>query len=191
MGRRSSLRSPPQSHRGLRTMTQQSNTNNPRRFQVRHKSDYVEASRLETFIPRSLEEMQAEWRARQARYRLAVWRPPLPPPPPEPPSIPTTPDPVPGSPPHVDAIQKAVCAHYCIRMIDLLSDHREQRLVLARHLAIYLARNLTYNSLFVLGRLFRRDHTTILHAITHIKHQMQHDRQLEASVMMLTERLGP
>ncbi len=170
-------------------MTSSTDTNNSRRFQVRHKRDYIERSRLETFIPHSLEDMQAEWRARQERYRLAVWRPPPPPPPPEP--FPPPPEPAPGSPPYVDAIQRAVCAHYGVRMIDLLSDHREQRLVMARHLAIYLCRHLTYNSLLVLGRLFRRDHSTILHAITHINHQLQHDQTLEASVMMLTERLGP
>ncbi len=184
-------------------MTQQPNTNNSRRFQVRQKRDYVERSRLETFIPHSLEEMQAAYMARQARYAIAAEaarqeaiRKSLPPPPPPLAPLPAWTEPPPPSPllpipPRVEVIQTAVCAHFGLGRLDMLSSRRAAYMVLPRHLAIYLCRVLTYRSLNELGLMFRRDHSTVVHAIAHIKHQLQHDPQLEASVMMLTERLGP
>ncbi len=84
-----------------------------------------------------------------------------------------------------------VCRHFGIGRLDMLSNRRSSDMVLPRHLAIYLCKVLTYRSLCELGRLFRRDHSTIMHAVDHIKRQRQYDEVLEASVMMLTEQLRP
>ncbi len=82
-----------------------------------------------------------------------------------------------------------VCAHFQIGRLDMLSDRRSTDMVLPRHLAIYLCRTLTFRSLNEIARLFRRDHTTVMHAVDHIQRQRMCDEMLDASVMMLTEKL--
>jgi chromosomal replication initiator protein len=73
------------------------------------------------------------------------------------------------SSPTIAAIQAAVCAHFGVGIADLLSDCRGARLVLPRHVAIWLSRRLTRKSYAVIGRAFAgRDHTTIQHAIRRI-----------------------
>jgi hypothetical protein len=58
-------------------------------------------------------------------------------------------------------IVAAVGAYYGVSKIDLLSDCRTPRLILPRHVAMYLARTLTPCSLPMIGRLLNKDHTTV------------------------------
>ncbi len=180
-------------------MTSETNSSHSRRFQVRIRYGPE---------PTTLEEMQSAWKARQVRYAQAAEScrqdairaslpPPLPPiaprtevplpvwtePPPQAPLFPV--------PPSVEAIQVMVCAHFQIGRLDMLSDRRSTDMVLPRHLAIYLCRTLTFRSLNEIARLFRRDHTTVMHAVDHIQRQRTCDEMLDASVMMLTEKLTP
>ncbi len=156
--------------------------------------------------PTTLEEMQSAWKARQVRYAQAAesLRQALlpPPPPPSPakgtlgPALPpwTAPPPLPPLfpiPPRVEVIQTMVCSHFGIGRLDMLSNRRSTDMVLPRHLAIYLCRTLTFRSLNELGLLFRRDHSTIMHAVDHITRQRPYDEILEASIMMLTDQLRP
>jgi chromosomal replication initiator protein len=67
--------------------------------------------------------------------------------------------------PSVESIQETVCAVLNVSRADLLSANRTARVARARQLAIYLARDLTPLSLAQIAREFRRDHSTILHAI--------------------------
>jgi chromosomal replication initiator protein len=65
----------------------------------------------------------------------------------------------------VAEIQSATCEHFGISTEELLSSARTQRLAWPRQLAMYLARELTGESLPAIGRHFGgRDHTTVLHA---------------------------
>jgi chromosomal replication initiator protein len=62
-------------------------------------------------------------------------------------------------------IQAAACAHLDVTSAELLSTSRTARITWARQLAMYLARELTGQSLPVIAREFGgRDHTTVLHA---------------------------
>jgi chromosomal replication initiator protein len=65
----------------------------------------------------------------------------------------------------VEEIQAATCAQFDISSEELLSTARTQRIAWPRQLAMYLARELTGESLPSIGRRFGgRDHTTVLHA---------------------------
>ncbi len=65
----------------------------------------------------------------------------------------------------VDMIKSEVARHYQIAPQALESESRERRVVQARQVAIYLARELTENSFPALGLVFGgRDHSTIMHA---------------------------
>jgi chromosomal replication initiator protein len=65
----------------------------------------------------------------------------------------------------VSEIQLATCAHFDISSEELLSTARTARITWPRQVAMYLARELTGESLPAIGRQFGgRDHTTVLHA---------------------------
>jgi chromosomal replication initiator protein len=65
-------------------------------------------------------------------------------------------------------IQRAVAAHYYLSTDDLEGRRRRRTIVLARHVAMYLCRELTEASLSEIGEAFHRDHTTVLHAVRRI-----------------------
>jgi chromosomal replication initiator protein len=65
----------------------------------------------------------------------------------------------------VAEIQAAACEHFGLSSEELLSSSRTPRIAWPRQVAMYLARELTGESLPSIGRHFGgRDHTTILHA---------------------------
>lgn len=76
----------------------------------------------------------------------------------------------------VRTVQKAVCQHFGVSLIDLVSQRRPVRLVEARHVAMWLAKNLTEYSLPQIGAAFGgRDHTTVLHAVRKVDAQRAAD----------------
>jgi chromosomal replication initiator protein len=65
----------------------------------------------------------------------------------------------------VAEIQEVACEHFGLTSDELLSSSRIARVAWPRQVAMYLARELTDESLPVIGRHFGgRDHTTVLHA---------------------------
>jgi chromosomal replication initiator protein len=65
----------------------------------------------------------------------------------------------------VAEIQELACRHFGLTSEELLSSSRTARIAWPRQVAMYLARELTEESLPVIGRNFGgRDHTTVLHA---------------------------
>ena len=67
--------------------------------------------------------------------------------------------------PTVSAIQDAVSSVLGISRADLLSAKRTPAVARARHLAMFLSRELTPLSLSQIAREFDRDHSTVIHAI--------------------------
>lgn len=63
-------------------------------------------------------------------------------------------------------IQSAVCDAYGINLCDMLSLRRSRPIVYPRQMAIALCRRLTVYSLPEIGARFRRDHSTVMHAVT-------------------------
>lgn len=78
--------------------------------------------------------------------------------------------------PRVDFIQHVVAKKYGFTKNDLLSQRRHKTVVEARHVAIYIAKELTTQSCPEIGRRFaNRDHTTILHATKKIARLVKRD----------------
>jgi chromosomal replication initiator protein len=68
-------------------------------------------------------------------------------------------------PPSVEDIKAAACEQFGLTLDELLSPSRTPRITWPRQVAMYLARELTGESLPAIGRQFGgRDHTTVLHA---------------------------
>lgn len=67
--------------------------------------------------------------------------------------------------PRLLTVGKAVCDHYGVTMEQIRSEARAQELVDARYAAFYLCRTLRPSpySYCQIGRVFGRDHTTVIH----------------------------
>lgn len=69
---------------------------------------------------------------------------------------------------HAIEIQTAVAMHYGVTVPDLRGRSRVIRVARPRQVAMVLCRDLSPLSLPQIGRLFNRDHTTVLHAVDRI-----------------------
>ena len=65
-----------------------------------------------------------------------------------------------------------------------------QPIVIARHLSMYLAKNLTNNSLKAIGNNFGgRDHSTVIHAVQTVNDMYDVDSRFRSSVDELKKKL--
>lgn len=77
----------------------------------------------------------------------------------------------------IEQIQKAVEAYYDISHIDLVGSKRNKELLEPRHVAIWLTRELTDNTLADIGKKFGgRSHATVKHSIFWVEKTKKEDR---------------
>ena len=89
-----------------------------------------------------------------------------------------------------DMIISAVAEFTGVSSTEIVGDKRTRPVVHARHLVMYLARELTDSSLPKIGeRMGGRDHTTVLHAVEKITKLMHEDRATYNAIQLLTTRL--
>ena len=69
-------------------------------------------------------------------------------------------------------IMSETASYFGLSREDLVSKSRSRPLTTARHIAMYLLRELTDLSLIKIGELFDRDHTTVMHGIQKIEKMM-------------------
>jgi hypothetical protein len=82
----------------------------------------------------------------------------------------------------------AVCQHFGVSRIDLISHRRTKELVKPRHIVAHLARKYTVRSLPEIGRwIGGRDHTTIMHSDRVVADNYD---QFRADVEAIERRLG-
>jgi chromosomal replication initiator protein len=87
-------------------------------------------------------------------------------------------------------IASATAKYYGLKLAELKSPLRRQRLVAARGVMIYLARQLTNESLVAIGSfLGGRDHTTILHGYQRIEKLLKRDSMTRHAVSELRRML--
>jgi chromosomal replication initiator protein len=88
-------------------------------------------------------------------------------------------------------IQAAACQHFGLSSDELLSTARGARVAWPRQVAMYLARELTGQSLPAIGREFGgRDHTTVLHACRRTSARIAADASSREAVEKLCRSLG-
>ena len=74
----------------------------------------------------------------------------------------------------INKIQEKVAQHYNVTITDLIGKSRTQNIAMARHVACYLARELTEMSLPAIGKSFGgRDHSTVINSIRVIEEKLQ------------------
>jgi chromosomal replication initiator protein len=82
-----------------------------------------------------------------------------------------------------DDVQRSVAKSFNIEVSELKSKKRTNELVTARHIAMYLCRELTDTSLPKIGKAFGdRNHTTVIHACTHAKELLDNNPSLKSIV---------
>jgi chromosomal replication initiator protein len=87
-------------------------------------------------------------------------------------------------------IQAAACKHFGLTADELLSPSRAARVAWPRQVAMYLARELTSESLPAIGRHFGgRDHTTVMHALRRTQAKILTDSSSKQAVDALREQL--
>ncbi|MFW5833194.1 MAG: chromosomal replication initiator protein DnaA [Pseudomonadota bacterium] len=90
----------------------------------------------------------------------------------------------------IEEIQKAVVAHYNLKLADMGSKRRSRVVARPRQVAMYLAKQLTPRSLPEIGRRFgNRDHTTVMHAVKKVEELMRDDDTIARDVEALRRRL--
>jgi chromosomal replication initiator protein len=90
----------------------------------------------------------------------------------------------------IDLILSAVSESTGVSITEIIGDKRSRPVVDSRHLAMYLARELTDSSLPKIGERFgNRDHTSVLHAVQKITKLMQEDREMYNRIQRLTTKI--
>ena len=87
-------------------------------------------------------------------------------------------------------IQDAVAAAAGLTREQLLSGSRTKRVSHARQLAMYLARELTGQSLARIAAGFGRDHSTVIHALRAVESRIEPGSEVERSLHTLRGQLG-
>lgn len=86
----------------------------------------------------------------------------------------------------INDIQTLVAHEWRLTVCDLLSRRRSQRLVVPRHVAMWLARQATLHSLPEIGQAFGgRDHTTVMHALDLVETRLADDADYAVRVWRL------
>jgi chromosomal replication initiator protein len=92
----------------------------------------------------------------------------------------------------IEMVQGEVARQFGMHVNDLRGNRRTQDVAYARHIAMYLSRELTEASLPQIGTRFGgRHHTTVMHGIEKIDRQLKdgHDTQLQDLVALIGARL--
>jgi len=83
----------------------------------------------------------------------------------------------------VNKIIKRVAMHFDISSNDILGADRKKESMLPRHIAIYIAKQLTHKSLTELATLFKKkNHSTIIHACEKIEEVQKHNSKLKNDI---------
>lgn len=91
----------------------------------------------------------------------------------------------------LDEVLEIVAQRFGQSPDEVRSPKRHAALVRSRHVAMYLAKQLTSHSLAEIGRYFgNRDHSTVLHAVRKVTEQMKREEDLRSEIQALRRSLG-
>ena len=91
---------------------------------------------------------------------------------------------------NVEFIQNIVASYFNLNIEEMLSPRRSRSLARPRQIAMYLAKNLTTNSLPDIGRKFsNRDHTTVIHAVKKINELIKKDNEINKYITEIKKKL--
>lgn len=86
-------------------------------------------------------------------------------------------------------VAKAVGEYFGVSLKDFLSSARNQRVSSARHIAVYLSREITQKSFESIAEFFQKKHTTMLYSYEKIKADLMTNKELENSIYEIRKLL--
>ena len=89
----------------------------------------------------------------------------------------------------VDKVFAAVEKKYGVTKAELVGKSRVKEVAQARHITIHLIRTLTEMSLPAIGKLFNRDHTTVLSSLDTIDKKTASSNLFEAEINNLIKEI--
>lgn len=89
----------------------------------------------------------------------------------------------------VDRIFSVVEKKYGVKKSELSGKSRVKEIANARHIAIYLIRTVTEMSLPNIGKLFNRDHATVMSSIDNVENRMNASPQFESEISELIKEI--
>ena len=93
--------------------------------------------------------------------------------------------------PHTVAdIQSAVEKYYSISHADLIGRKRSANIAHARHMAVYLCRNMIDIPYASIGKAFNRDHTSIMYGATQIEEKLRESHELREEVEVIKQLIN-
>jgi chromosomal replication initiator protein len=91
----------------------------------------------------------------------------------------------------IDGIQKAVAAHFALKVTDLRSKRRHRSIAEPRQIAMFLARELTGASLSEIGQKFGgKDHSTVIHSCNKIAKTKDKDSRIISAMNQIRRALN-
>lgn len=91
----------------------------------------------------------------------------------------------------ISKVQKIVSQFYGITTSDIISSSRQRSVSRPRQIAMYLAKNMTRESLPEIGRKFGgKNHATVIHSVKQIEKIIETDSKLMSEVKNLEERIN-
>lgn len=89
----------------------------------------------------------------------------------------------------IEKVIKAVSDYYGVSINDFKSSSRNQRVSSARHIAVYLTRELTQKSFESIADYLNKKHTTMLYSYEKIKNDLRLNKELERTLTEIKESL--
>ena len=82
----------------------------------------------------------------------------------------------------VEKIFGAVYKKYNIKKEEIIGSRRTKEVAAARHIAIYLVRTVTEMSLPNIGKIFNRDHSTVMSSVETVEKRLRNDALLNVEI---------
>ena len=89
----------------------------------------------------------------------------------------------------IDKVAKTVAEYYNVTLQDFKSTSRNQKVSGSRHVAVYLAREITGKSFESIAEYFNKKHTTMLYSYEKIKEEIKHDKELDREVIEIKNKI--
>lgn len=89
-----------------------------------------------------------------------------------------------------EKILKAVCEQCGIEREKLMSVQRDKNSIQARYIAYYLLQELAQMSLSQIGKMFGKDHSTVMNGLKRLHLQLSTDQQLAALIARLRKQIS-
>ena len=90
----------------------------------------------------------------------------------------------------VDKIFSSIYRKYNVTKEDLTGKKRNKEIANSRHIAIYLIREMTEMSYPNIGKIFERDHTTVMSSINTVVHKINSSPDFSAEISHLTKEIS-